>query len=230
MKNKKKEGRQVHSLSNLAALLLLFFGGAALWGSEAGDLKIRENSQETVSHLTAKKIKENEKNKASFDFKKVKELTNADKLEKENKSTSGAIGIISVPSVKMTLPVMKGLSNYAMTTGGGTMREDMQMGKGNYALAGHYMTNKGELFEPVERIKKGNMVYLTDLKKVYSYKVYWKKVVAPTAVYLTEDTKKPIVTLITCADGGKNRWAVRGKLVKTEKAENGNLDFFKSEN
>lgn len=196
----------MHSLSNLAALLLLFFGGAALWGSEAGDLKIRENSQETVSHLTAKKIKENEKNKASFDFKKVKELTNADKLEKENKSTSGAIEIISVPSVKMTLPVMKGLSNYAMTTGGGTMREDMQMGKGNYALAGHYMTNKGELFEPVERIKKGNMVYLT------------------------EDTKKPIVTLITCADGGKNRWAVRGKLVKTEKAENGNLDFFKSEN
>lgn len=67
MKNKKKEGRQVHSLSNLAALLLLFFGGAALWGSEAGDLKIQENSRETVSHLTAKKIKENEKKKASYD-------------------------------------------------------------------------------------------------------------------------------------------------------------------
>ena len=73
-KNKKKEANEVNGLSNLAALLLLFFGGAALWGSEAGDLKIQENSRETVSHLTAKQIKENENKKASFDFKKVKEV------------------------------------------------------------------------------------------------------------------------------------------------------------
>lgn len=205
---------------------MLIFGGYALYTSGEGDVKIQKDSRQTVQNLTAKKIRENEKKKGSYDFKKVKEVTMEDKLKKENKSTSGAIGIISVPSVKMTLPVMKGLSDYAMRTGGGTMQADMKMGQGNYALAGHYMTAQGELFEPVERIKKGSLVYLTNLKKVYVYKVYWKKVVAPTAVYLTEDTKKPIVTLITCADGGKNRWAVRGKLVKSEKARKGNMDVF----
>ena len=40
-------------------------------------------------------------------------------------------------------------------------------------------------------------------------------------------TKKNIVTLITCADGGKNRWAIRGNLIKTEKANNNNLKVFK---
>lgn len=216
----------MHGLSNLIAVIMLIFGGYALYTSSEGDAKIQKDSRQTVQNLTAKKIRENEKKKASYDFKKVKEVTMEDKMKKENKSTSGAIGIISVPSVKMTLPVMKGLSDYAMRTGGGTMRADMKMGQSNYALAGHYMTTQGELFEPVERIKKGNLVYLTNLKKVYVYKVYWKKVVAPTAVYLTEDTKKPIVTLITCADGGKNRWAVRGKLVKSEKARKGNMDVF----
>ena len=53
-----------------------------------------------------------------------------------------------------------------------------------------------------------------------------KKVVDPHSVYLVNNTKKPIVTLITCADGGKNRWAVRGKLVKTAKANSNNLQIF----
>lgn len=219
----------VNGLSNLVAVLFLIFGGVALCSSEAGNVKIKNDSDHAVKSLTVKKIKKNEKKKGDFDFKKVKEITSIDKLKKEKTSTSGAIGIISVPKVKMTLPVMKGLSDYAMTTGGGTMRQGQKMGHGNYALAGHYMTEKGILFEPVERIKKGDMVYLTNLKTVYSYKVHWKKVVPPTAVYLTEDTKKPIITLITCADGGKKRWAVRGKLIKTQKVEKGNMGVFQDD-
>ncbi|EFO68594.1 hypothetical protein HMPREF9212_0710 [Lactobacillus iners LactinV 03V1-b] len=41
-----------------------------------------------------------------------------------------------------------------------------------------------------------------------------KKKVPPTAVWLVDDTRKNIVTLITCADWGANRWAIRGSLIK----------------
>lgn len=114
-----------------------------------------------------------------------------------------------------------------MSTGAGTMREDQVMGKGNYPLAGHYMTAKGVLFSPIEDTKIGQKVYLTDLKKVYVYRIYMKRVVDPTAVWLVNNTKSNIVTLITCADGGINRWAVRGKLIQTKKATTKNLSVFK---
>ena len=107
------------------------------------------------------------------------------------------------------------------------MRADQVMGKGNYPLAGHYMTAKGVLFSPLENAQVGQKVYITNLKKIYVYKIYMKKKVDPTAVWLVNNTKQNIVTLITCADGGVNRWAVRGNLIKTEKATDKNLQVFK---
>ena len=43
---------------------------------------------------------------------------------------------------------------------------------------------------------------------VYVYRIYMKKIVDPSAVWLVNNTPQNIVTLITCADGGKNRWAI----------------------
>ena len=54
-----------------------------------------------------------------------------------------------------------------------------------------------------------------------------KKIVDPSAVWLVNNTRQNIVTLITCADGGKNRWAIRGNLIKTEKATDNNLKVLK---
>lgn len=50
----------------------------------------------------------------------------------------------------------------------------MEMGKGNYALAGHNMSNLGPkvLFSPLYyRAKVGQKIYLTDMKNVYTYKI-----------------------------------------------------------
>lgn len=63
------------------------------------------------------------------------------------------------------------------------------------------------------------MIYLTDLDKIYIYKIYQKEVVDPYAVWLADNTSNSIVTLITCADGGVNRWAIRGELIETKKMQ-----------
>lgn len=89
------------------------------------------------------------------------------------------------------------------------------------------MTSKGVLFSPLEDSKKGQLIYLTNLKKIFVYKIYMKKKVNPYAVWLVNNTKKPIVTLITCADGGVNRWAIRGKLISEKPATDKNLQVFK---
>ncbi|WP_300615979.1 class A sortase [uncultured Lactobacillus sp.] len=211
----------------LVAVILFLLGLALVFNRQISAFLVKQNQTAALKGLTRDQVVQNQKKKGMYDFKKVKSIDFAQTTRSRVKNTAGAIGAISIPSVKLYLPIMQGLSDAALSTGGGTMRADQRMGKGNYPLAGHYMTDQGALFSPLERVKLGSMVYLTDLKKVYAYKIYYKKVVDPSAVWLVANTKKKIVTLITCADGGVNRWSLRGKLTAVKPASKQNLEMFK---
>lgn len=211
----------------IIAVVLLIVGLALIFNKQIGDMMVGQNQAAALHGLSKESIDKNNRKKGMFDYNKVKSINFAQVTRSRVKNTAGAIGALAIPKVNMYLPIMRGLSNDAMSTGGGTMREDQVMGKGNYPLAGHYMTTQGILFSPLENTKIGEKVYLTNLNNIYVYKIYMKKVVDPTAVWLVNNTKQNIVTLITCADGGTNRWAIRGKLIKTEKATNKNLQVFK---
>ncbi len=210
----------------ILAIILLLVGLALIFNKQIRNQMISHNQTQAMTSLTRKRVKQNQKKKGMFDFSKVKEVDFGQVARSARKNNADAIGALAIPDVNMHLPILLGMSDDAMATGGGTMRPDQKMGKGNYPLAGHYMTAKGILFSPLENTKIGQRVYLTDLKKVYVYKIYMKKIVNPYAVYLVNNTKKPIVTLITCADGGANRWAVRGNLIKVQKATKNNLKVF----
>lgn len=224
-KAKKKNRRTIWL--RILAIVLVVVGLVLIFNSQIRDLMVRQNQTTALKKLDRKTVKANEKKKGMFDFSKVKEIDVSQATKTRVNNTANAIGALAVPSVNMYLPIMKGLSDDAMSTGGGTMRADQVMGKGNYPLAGHYMTAKGVLFSPLEQVKVGEKVYLTNLKKVYVYKIYMKKKVNPSAVWLVNNTKQSIVTLITCADGGVNRWAVRGNLIETKDATDNNLKVFK---
>lgn len=210
----------------VVAILLLVVGLALIFNRQIRNQIVTHNQRQAMTTLTRKRIKQNQKQKGMFDFSKVKEVDFGQVVKAARQNNAKAIGALAIPDVNMHLPILLGMSDDAMATGGGTMRRNQKMGKGNYALAGHYMTNKGILFSPLEDTKKGELVYLTDLKRIYVYRIYMKKIVNPYAVYLVNNTKKPIVTLITCADGGANRWAVRGRLIKAETASKQNIKVF----
>ncbi|MCR1916642.1 class A sortase [Lactobacillus taiwanensis] len=211
----------------IVAIILLIVGLGMIFNSQIRDIMVRQNQTTALKKLNKETVKKNQKKEGMFDFSKVEEIDFGQVTKSRVKNTADAIGAIAVPSVNMYLPIMKGLSNDAMSTGGGTMRPDQVMGKGNYPLAGHYMTAKGVLFSPLENTKIGEKVYLTNLDKIYVYRIYMKKIVDPTAVWLVDNTKQNIVTLITCADGGVNRWAIRGKLITEKPATDKNLQVFK---
>lgn len=223
-KKKKRDVRVI--VIRILAVVLLLVGLALIFNKQIRNQMISHNQNQAMSTLTTKKVEQNQKKKGMFNFSKVKEVDFNQVAKSARENNAHAIGALAIPDVNMHLPICLGMSDDAMATGGGTMRPDQKMGQGNYPLAGHYMTAKGILFSPLEDTKKGQKVYLTNMKKVYVYKIYMKKKVNPYAVYLVNNTTKPIVTLITCADGGVNRWAVRGNLIKTEKASKTNLKVF----
>lgn len=104
------------------------------------------------------------------------------------------------------------------------------MGEGNYALAGHYMTNQGILFSPLKNVQTGDTVAITNMKKVYTYKVTTKQIVNETQVQWIDDVAgKKLITLVTCAsptEGEVDRIIVQGELQSVKKANQKNLKIF----
>lgn len=173
-----------------------------------------------LSQLSKEDLKQNRKRKASFDFDKVRSIRSEDILKSQlNKSKEElpVIAGIAIPSVKIRLPIFKGLSNEALLYGAGTLSPDQEMGKRNYALASHRSDQADLLFTPLEELTLGAEIYVTDLTKVYTYKAISKERVAPTALeVLDEVPDKQLITLITCGDlYGTDRLVVQGELIDT---------------
>lgn len=137
-------------------------------------------------------------------------------------STYGAIGQLRVPAVGLDLPIGVGVKNTVLVRGAGTLKADQQMGQGNYALAGHYMTAQRLLFSPLKGVRRGDSVYLTDKRQVYRYRVTGVRVVDRHQVDVIDDVPgKKLVTLVTCASarrGEPKRLVVRGTLVSVRAA------------
>lgn len=119
------------------------------------------------------------------------------------------IGYLSIPALKLDLPVMSGWSyaklNIAPCRYAGSVRgEDMVV------MAHNYSSHFGKL----SRLDLGDRVQFTDMDGVITaYEVVGKDVLDPTAV--AEMTSGDFdLTLFTCTYGGKNRVTVYCDMVK----------------
>ncbi len=166
--------------------------------------------------LTAEQAEQNNTQKASFDFEAIQppsfmETVKAG-LDRESKAV---IGRITISSVNIKLPILKGTTNQNLLYGATTMRPDQKMGEGNYPLAGHHMKRENLLFGPLIHIKKGDTVKITDFKKDYIYTVISKQFISETDTDVIQETKEKEITLMTCDKAVKTegRLAVKGKLI-----------------
>lgn len=155
-----------------------------------------------------------------YDPTKVTELTMADVLEGNRNADrivqQFGIGKIVVPNLGIQLPILVGIANTNLAVGAGTMKAGQQMGIGNYALAGHHMKNKNFLFGPLEDAKEGQSIYLTNYETIYHYIISSNKIVGPNDGHVINDVvNQKLITLITCAEEGKKRYAIQGTLSET---------------
>lgn len=132
------------------------------------------------------------------------------------------IGKLAIPAVNLHLPIVKGTGEDNLFRGAATNTTNQMLGKGNYSLSSHKMPYDEELlFSPLLRVKKDDMVYLTDGESVYSYQVNKVFVVRPDQVEILDVIpNKQIVTLYTCeTDAGEERHVVQGELTGVTRLE-----------
>lgn len=169
--------------------------------------------------ITRQSIKQDRQKKATYNFSDVKDLNFQTVAQaRAKKQPINIIGEITVPAINMTLPIANGVNNTTLALAAGTMRPDMQMGQGNYALAGHNMANGSKiLFSPLYyHAKVGQMIYITDLDRVYEYRINQRQFIDATDVQVVNNTPQKIITLITCDATGARRLMIRGDFVKDE--------------
>src|SRR5699024_5381860 len=133
----------------MVGLLLIFNKQIAYFFMQ----KTGENYQ--ISKVDKAKLAENDKKTGEFDFAKVEPASSqAVASSLLDVSDLPVTGGIAVPAVGIQLPIFKGLSNENLLYGAGTLSPTQKMGKGNYALASHRMTDPKLLFTPLERVNK----------------------------------------------------------------------------
>ena len=184
-------------------------------------------ASDDVMDVDVETIEENKAAEVSFDFDDIEELTLTDILALQSmKSYVPVIGQIAVPAVNVHLPIAKGLSETALATGAGTMKDGQQLGEGNYALASHNLEGTDVLFSPLHEAVIGDVIYITDFTHVYTYEITLSQVIDPTAVYVIDNVaNERLLTLITCAFDGQERLHIQATFVDKTPMDEANDDM-----
>lgn len=128
------------------------------------------------------------------------------------------IGKLSIPEAAIDLPILAGLTNENLLTGAATYRADQQLGKDNYVLLAHNIYEQDVLLHRIKQLKTGDVIYATDFKNVYQYKVVRNEVIKDTEVSVVEKEAAgaPRITLLRCEGniGTIYRRLVQGNLTE----------------
>ncbi|MCR1902244.1 class A sortase [Ligilactobacillus apodemi] len=216
-------------LKYFLVVVLLVVGLALIFNRQIKNALVNQMTNSAVSSKIVSSSSSSKK--ANYDFKKITAVDNQLVVSAATGEKSDAIGKIAIPSVGLKLPIFAGLNNEDLVRGAGTMKEDQKMGaEGNYALAGHHMSDESLLFGPLAKTKLGDKIYLTDGKKVYVYKTTLKTVVNKSEVqYIYDVPGKKLLTLVTCASGEAgevDRTIIQAELVSTKSATKANMKYF----
>lgn len=185
--------------------------------------KVREiegENVERVNQLTS----ENEKVKENIDLNIEEEIIENSYKSLETTDNFEKLGIIEIPKIDLNLSIFKGKPfvntknrQDTMLYGAVTNKQNQKMGKGNYVLASHIVSNSNLLFTSINHLENGDTIVLKDSAYTYKYTVYNNFIVSNDETWILNDIKDySILTLYTCYDDDskipKNRVVVRAVL------------------
>ena len=141
--------------------------------------------------LSEKEIQQN--NQGTFETSELNlELIDSSEINERIDKTK-VVGYVSIPSVDLSLPILRGATTQNLDVSATTVLENQALGIGNYPIAGHRTIHPDTLFSPLVEVEIGNKVYLTDKKFIYIYEVINKEIVLPERIEVLNDPDRKSV-------------------------------------
>lgn len=127
------------------------------------------------------------------------------------------IAMMEIPSIGLSQGIIDGVTDDALQYFLGHFETSVGPGeKGNFAVAGHRVSNYSEAFVNLYKAEVGDKVIVKGNGKEFTYEITESFIVQPDRVDVLEETEEPTITLVTCTVGAKERLIVKGKLVSTK--------------
>jgi sortase A len=112
-----------------------------------------------------------------------------------NLSDSEPLGMLSIKSVHLEVPVLAGEDDKTLSRAAGWIKGTVLPGsRGNAGIAAHRDT----LFRPLRNVKLGDEVVYYSPSGSYTYRIIWTKIVNPSDIYVLDSTSTPSLTLVSC--------------------------------
>lgn len=142
-----------------------------------------------------------------------------------NLAGNGIMGYIEIPIIQVNLPIYHGTTGSVMEKGAGHMLGTSLPvgGTGTHAvISAHCGMSTAKLFTDLDKLKEGDLFFITVCNEKLAYEVDDIKTVVPSDVDAIQiEADKDIVTLITCTPYGVNthRLLVSGHRVEMTEEE-----------
>ena len=183
-----------------------------------------------VGDVVYKKIETNKKQQQMIDL--FEGQITGEKQEGENASQEvvslddingySPIAIMEIPRIKLKQAIVTGIDDNTSQYFLGHFPDSAMPGEvGNFAVAGHRVSDYTDAFINLYKVKAGDEVIINTRDKKYTYEIDDNFIVDPSDVEVLEKSDYEKITLITCTVGAKQRVVVTGKLIKTEDINNG---------
>lgn len=143
--------------------------------------------------------------------------TNDDSNSNTVKTKSGAVGLLTIPKIDLTVAIGEGVDTDTLRYAVGHFTGTAYPGvKGNCCIAGHRSYTYSQYFNRLDEINKGDTFTIQTKQGTYTYKVYDKIVVTPDHTEVLNSTSDATVTLITCTPirVATHRLIIKARLVK----------------
>ena len=126
------------------------------------------------------------------------------------------IGIIEIESINLRNVIVQSTDNKYLRYHVCHFENSAMPGEyGNFALAGHSSTYyQNQVFNGLHKVEVGDMIKVTTIDNEFTYKITETLVVESDEVeVLDQDMTKKEITLVTCTNGGKQRFIVKGEIL-----------------
>lgn len=127
--------------------------------------------------------------------------------------------ILRIPAIDSEELVKEGSSKATLANALGHIEETMLPGEaGSFVVAGHRSHTYGRLFNRLNEVKEGDLIYADMPDRTYTYEVEKIEVVEPDKLALLNSSEEASITLFTCTPiyTATHRLVITGKLVQAE--------------
>lgn len=119
----------------------------------------------------------------------------------------GLMGFVEIPKIDVYLPIYHGTSEAVLKKGAGHLEgTSLPVGQeGTHAVLSAHTGSSAKMFTDLTEMKEGDLFFLHILGDVLAYRVCDIQVIRPSQTErLAANTKKDLVTLLTCTPYGVN--------------------------